>query len=69
MRHMIRRCPKCLLYTLKSVCKKCGAPTVDAHPARYSPDDKYVRYRIADRYTEPNVELDSNKPPVVQEKN
>jgi len=24
---------------------------MDAHPAKYSPDDKYARYRIADRYT------------------
>lgn len=23
---------------------------MDAHPARYSPDDKYALYRIADRY-------------------
>lgn len=56
MKHMIRKCLKCFLYTLKPLCDRCGAPTVDAHPARYSPDDKYARYRIADRYVQPDIE-------------
>ncbi|MEK6831482.1 MAG: nucleolar RNA-binding Nop10p family protein, partial [Thermoproteota archaeon] len=24
--------------------------TVSAHPAKFSPDDKYMRYRLAERY-------------------
>jgi rRNA maturation protein Nop10 len=29
---------------------------MDPHPPKYSPDDKYVRYRIADRYAQVNTE-------------
>jgi H/ACA ribonucleoprotein complex subunit 3 len=50
MKHLIRKCSACHTYTLKHECPKCNALTVDPHPAKYSPDDKYVRYRIADRY-------------------
>ncbi len=32
---------------------------MDAHPAKYSPDDKYARYRIADRYTKSEEMNDS----------
>jgi len=51
MKRFIRKCLLCGTYTLKYQCPKCNASTVDPHPAKYSPDDKYVRYRIADRYT------------------
>jgi H/ACA ribonucleoprotein complex subunit 3 len=37
---------------MKQECPKCKSSTIDAHPPKYSPDDKYVRYRIADRYTD-----------------
>ncbi|EIE82756.1 H/ACA ribonucleoprotein complex subunit 3 [Rhizopus delemar RA 99-880] len=33
------------VYTLKKVDPK-GLPTKSAHPARFSPDDKYSRHRI-----------------------
>ena len=33
------------IYTLKKV-SPSGRPTVSAHPARFSPDDKYSRHRI-----------------------
>ena len=33
------------VYTLKKV-SPSGRPTVSAHPARFSPDDKYSRHRI-----------------------
>ena len=52
MKHLIRKCPACNIYTLKHECPKCKSQTADPHPPKYSPDDKYVRYRIADRYTE-----------------
>ena len=51
MKHLIRKCSACNTYTLRQSCPKCDAPTIDPHPAKYSPDDKYVRYRIADRYS------------------
>jgi len=31
-------------------CPTCDFYTQDPNPPKYSPDDKYVRYRIADRY-------------------
>ena len=54
MKHLIRKCSACNRYTLKRLCPKCNAPTIDPHPAKYSPDDKYARYRIADRYARAN---------------
>jgi H/ACA ribonucleoprotein complex subunit 3 len=52
MKHLIRKCSLCKTYTLKHQCPKCNTVTVDPHPAKYSPEDKYVRYRITDRYVE-----------------
>ncbi|MCI0558421.1 MAG: RNA-protein complex protein Nop10 [Nitrososphaera sp.] len=46
----MRKCTSCNIYTLKKECPRCQSPTSDPHPPRYSPDDKYARYRIADRY-------------------
>lgn len=31
-------------------CVKCDYETESVHPAKYSPDDKYSRYRLAERY-------------------
>ncbi|HEY7108799.1 MAG TPA: nucleolar RNA-binding Nop10p family protein [Nitrososphaeraceae archaeon] len=39
------------MYTLNHKCERCGNGTQDAYPAKFSPDDKYVRYRIAARYS------------------
>jgi H/ACA ribonucleoprotein complex subunit 3 len=50
MKHLIRKCSSCGVYTLKKDCPKCGGFTMDPHPAKYSPDDKYARYRLAERY-------------------
>ncbi|MDG6257056.1 MAG: RNA-protein complex protein Nop10 [Methanomicrobiaceae archaeon] len=41
----IRRCPVDWTYTLSRICPRCGHATVSAHPARFSPDDRYGRYR------------------------
>lgn len=41
----IRRCPKDNTYTLLKICPKCGTSTESAHPARYSPQDRYGKYR------------------------
>lgn len=60
MKHLIRKCSACNRYTLRRLCPKCNAPTMDPHPPKYSPDDKYVRYRIADRYARVNTEHDPN---------
>lgn len=50
MKFQLRKCINCKRYTLKDKCSKCGNVTVNVHPGKYSPDDKYARYRIADRY-------------------
>ncbi|OPY48523.1 MAG: Ribosome biogenesis protein Nop10 [Methanoregulaceae archaeon PtaU1.Bin222] len=42
----LRRCPGDRTYTLKPVCPVCGKPTVTAHPARFSPQDRYGKYRL-----------------------
>ena len=46
MRFQLRKCTKCNRYTLKEMCNKCGENTINVHPAKFSPDDKYLRYRI-----------------------
>ena len=45
MRTALRRCGPCGLYTLKDDCPKCKARTVMPLPPRYSPEDKYGKYR------------------------
>lgn len=46
LRFRMRKCPKCGVYTLQERCKKCGGETVLAHPAKFSPDDKYALYKV-----------------------
>ena len=50
MKFQLRKCSKCNQYTLKEKCSKCNEITISAHPAKFSPDDKYMRYRLAERY-------------------
>ncbi len=52
MHFQLRKCVDCKRYTLKEECSKCGHKTVSVHPGKYSPDDKYARYRISDRYNQ-----------------
>ena len=49
MRFQLRKCLKCKLYTLKDKCNVCKEATKSVHPAKFSPDDKYLRYRIAEK--------------------
>jgi len=42
---LMRKCKKCSEYTLMDVCKSCGAKTVVPVPARFSPEDRYGKYR------------------------
>ncbi len=44
MKHMFK-CPKCGEYTLKETCPKCNIKTVTPRPPRFSPQDKYAKYR------------------------
>ncbi|MDD1719176.1 MAG: RNA-protein complex protein Nop10 [Methanoregulaceae archaeon] len=45
MKGRIRRCPSDMTYTLSERCPLCNGETVSAHPARFSPADRYSRYR------------------------
>lgn len=54
MRFQLRRCSACRDYTIREICPRCGAAATLAHPARFSPDDKYARYRLASRYQKPD---------------
>ena len=51
MRFLLRKFSKCFHYTLKEKCPKCSNETISVHPAKFSPDDKYMRYRLAERYS------------------
>ncbi|RLG87556.1 MAG: RNA-protein complex protein Nop10 [Thermoprotei archaeon] len=50
MRWLMRKCPRCGRYTLSDVCPVCGARTVSAHPHRFSPEDRFVHYRVLAKY-------------------
>ncbi|MEE8401278.1 MAG: RNA-protein complex protein Nop10 [Candidatus Hydrothermarchaeaceae archaeon] len=41
----MKYCKKCMIYTLKDVCKKCGEASTNPRPARFSPKDPYGKYR------------------------
>lgn len=41
----IRKCSGCGRYTTADRCPMCNRDTVNAHPAKYSPDDRYGKYR------------------------
>lgn len=45
MKGLILRCVACHRYTMEEHCPSCGATTTTVHPARFSPDDRYARYR------------------------
>lgn len=41
----IRVCRVCHGFTMSATCGKCDVPTAMAHPAKFSPDDRYGKYR------------------------
>ena len=42
---LLHYCNKCREYTLKSICPYCGNKTINPHPPRFSPQDRYGVYR------------------------
>ena len=50
MRFQIKRCSKCFMYTLEEECLHCNEPTKSVHPAKFSPDDRYMKYRLKEKY-------------------
>lgn len=44
---LLRQCKKCDRYTLKTdVCPNCGGSVKIPHPAKFSLDDRYRKYRL-----------------------
>ncbi len=41
----IHYCQHCQQYTLETICKHCQQKTISKHPARFSPQDHYGKYR------------------------
>lgn len=47
VRSLILRCPACGMYTMSDICPKDGLKTKSSIPMRFTPDDKYAKYRRA----------------------
>ena len=45
MKFQMRKCKECGEYTLEESCPECNVKTGVIFPARYSPQDKYGKYR------------------------
>ncbi|MDP6658255.1 MAG: RNA-protein complex protein Nop10 [Candidatus Poseidoniia archaeon] len=45
MRTLMFRCGECARYTLAKECPECGSATASPLPPRYSPEDRYGKYR------------------------
>lgn len=45
MKMKMRRCRSCGEYTLQKKCPHCGGEVGVVYPPRYSPEDKYGKYR------------------------
>lgn len=48
----LRRCAACGAYTLKVNCPKCRGETKTANPPKYSPEDKWAKYRRRFKFPE-----------------
>ncbi len=55
MKFLLKKCPRCGRYTLREACPVCKINTKVAHPPRFSPQDKYVKYRIILRELSTNI--------------
>lgn len=38
-------CNNCKIYTLNEICKECNKKTISKNPPRFSPQDRYGKYR------------------------
>ena len=45
MKMKMKRCNSCGEYTLESICPYCGGDLGEIFPPKYSPEDKYGKYR------------------------
>ena len=44
MSHLLY-CKNCKQYTLDKICKNCKEKTISKNPPRFSPQDRYGKYR------------------------
>lgn len=56
MKTEILQCKDCNGYTLEKECSECSSITVTPKPAKFSPEDKYGKYR---RIAKKQNELDN----------
>ncbi|MCL5437600.1 MAG: RNA-protein complex protein Nop10 [Candidatus Thermoplasmatota archaeon] len=49
MKSLIRKCTACGRYTMEDSCPDCSASTSMAIPQRYSPSDRFQKYRLKER--------------------
>lgn len=42
---VLRACPSCGTFTLRTACPACETPTREPGPSKFSPEDKYGSYR------------------------
>lgn len=58
MRSLLRRCTACGRYTLsKERCPQCGGPVKVPHPPKFSPEDKYQKYRIVQKLLQGKIQV------------
>ena len=47
VKSVLMKCPNCGRYTLsKDKCPVCGSKVIVPHPPKFSPEDKYGKYRL-----------------------
>ncbi|EQD78810.1 Nucleolar RNA-binding protein Nop10p [mine drainage metagenome] len=52
MKSLIRKCTACGKYTMDEKCQICGSATIGTDPLKYSPSDKFQKYRLMDKEVE-----------------
>ncbi|MDP7506040.1 MAG: RNA-protein complex protein Nop10, partial [Candidatus Woesearchaeota archaeon] len=52
MANAILKCKECGQYTMEKNCPKCNGEAVSVIPAKFSPEDKYGKYRRAQKQKE-----------------
>ncbi|HOI71895.1 MAG TPA: RNA-protein complex protein Nop10 [Methanobacterium sp.] len=45
MKMKMKKCRECYEYTIQESCPYCGGDVGEIYPAKYSPEDKYGKYR------------------------
>ncbi len=52
MKNLIRKCVDCGKYTMEVTCRKCGGITHSTDPLKYSPSDKFQKFRLKEKEAE-----------------